>query len=137
MWDWSLVILPVFLLVAAFGIVWLQECQILWRKHKRENAWLEAGVPATDDMSSREFEQFLRAVFERNGYSVKLTSSSTDFGADLVAEKDVRRIAIEAKCYRQGRTVGNRAVRSVIGGREFHDCTNAMVVTNQFSEVCT
>lgn len=46
------------------------------------------------DLSPREFEELVAAVFERNGYSVTLTPATRDGGCDVIATKNTDGIPI-------------------------------------------
>ena len=81
-------------------------------------------------MSGQDFERFLTRLFERLGYAVEhVGRGGSDFGADLVIEKNRFKIAVQAKNYESGR-VGNDAVQQAIAGATYYGCAQAMVVTN-------
>ena len=86
--------------------------------------------PEVDRMSGEAFEEFLKAHFERTGYSVECTPASGDYGVDLVCSKEGRKMAVQAKRY-QGK-VGVRAVQEVLGGMNYYGCDSGMVVTNSY-----
>ena len=46
-----------------------------------------------------EFEEFLAGLFRAQGYTAELTSTTGDYGADLILSKDGRCIAVQAKRY--------------------------------------
>ena len=82
-----------------------------------------------DNMEGREFELFAGDLFRRLGFTnVAVTPSSGDFGADVLAEKDDVRYAIQ--CKRYGGPVGVSAVQEVIASKSLHDCHVACVLTN-------
>lgn len=82
-----------------------------------------------DNMEGREFELFAGDLFRRLGFTnVAVTPSSGDFGADVIAEKDDIRYAIQ--CKRYGGPVGVSAVQEVIASKSLHDCHVACVLTN-------
>jgi len=88
-----------------------------------------ADVSAVDDMSGRDFEIFAGDLFRDLGFTnVTVTPSSGDFGADVIAEKDDVRYAIQ--CKRYGGPVGVSAVQEVIAARSLHDCHVACILTN-------
>jgi restriction system protein len=84
----------------------------------------------TDWRSLRDtdFEDFVQALYEEDGYTVDTTPRTHDFGADLVAEKDSLRLAIQAKGW--ANNVGIRAVQEVVGSKEYYACTESAVITN-------
>lgn len=81
-----------------------------------------------DAMEGTEFEEYLAYLFRRDGYRVRLTKASSDFGADLILYREEEKIAVQAKRY--GKPVGVAAVQQVLAARQFYECTGAMVVTN-------
>ena len=86
-------------------------------------------ICAVDNMDGREFELFTGNLLRNLGFSdVKVTPSSGDFGADVIAVKDDIRYAIQ--CKRYSAPVGVSAVQEVIASRSLHDCHVACVLTN-------
>ena len=85
-------------------------------------------ISDTDLMTGEQFEHFVAELFASMGYKTQVTQLSNDQGVDVIAEKGIEKIAIQAKCY--SKPVGNRAVQEVTaGGRHYH-ATKFMVVTN-------
>ena len=80
-------------------------------------------------MDGHDFEIFVANLFSLLGYyNVKVTPSSHDFGADVIAEKDDVKFAIQ--CKRYSSPVGVSAVQEVIASKSLHDCHVACVLTN-------
>lgn len=77
-----------------------------------------------------EFEDFLKELFIRLGYNVVLTKSSRDQGADLIVEKDLIKIVVQAKFY--SNTVGNKAIQEVIASKSYYNADSCMVITNNY-----
>lgn len=69
-------------------------------------------------ISPHEFEETIAQLFEKMGYSVRLTSRTVDFGVDVVAKKEDDVIAIQAKKYRRGNNVGNRDIQRLLGAMQ-------------------
>ncbi len=92
----------------------------------RERRLLRSGIRDIDRMSGTQFEQFLRAFFERKGYRAELTPTF-DKGADLILIRDGERTAVQAK--RWSGPVKVDAVRAVVASKDSYDCTKAMLVT--------
>lgn len=78
--------------------------------------------------SGEDFEKFLKEVFSRLGYKVVLTQQTRDQGADLVIQKELVKIVVQAKFYSS--SVGNKAVQEVIASKSFYNADSCMVVTN-------
>ncbi|WOD61742.1 restriction endonuclease [Niallia taxi] len=89
----------------------------------------EKEISKIDQMSGIEFEIFLQTLFMNLGYQVVRTNSSGDQGADLIINKNGKRIAVQAKRYKN-KKVGNKAVQEVLSGKYYYNCDEAWVVTN-------
>ena len=82
-----------------------------------------------DVMDGRAFELFTGNLLRANGFvNITVTQSSYDFGADVIAEKDDIRYAIQ--CKRYNGAIGVSAVQEVIASKSLHDCHVACVLTN-------
>jgi len=76
--------------------------------------------------SGKEFEQLVARALTMGGYKVKLTPSSNDFGADILAEKDDKRICIQCKFWKK--PVGIKAVQEINSAKEYYQCDEAWVI---------
>lgn len=92
--------------------------------------YLKSRIYEIDQMQGIEFENLLKAHFEKLGYKVKLTPASNDFGADLVLYKDHQITVVQAKRYKD--KVNNKAVQEVAGAIGKYKADKGMVVTNSF-----
>jgi restriction system protein len=81
-----------------------------------------------DLMTGREFEVYCREILQEAGWQAALTPGSGDQGADIIAEKDGRRVVIQCKFYNGA--VGNKAVQEAYAAAAFQDAHFAVVVTN-------
>jgi restriction system protein len=122
--------MPELLVGILFVIIIYIPLRLKRRKEERENAKkiLQSGIGEIDLMDGVEFEHYLEALFQAMGYSVKTTSASGDFGADLILTKDNRKIAVQVKRY--NKTVGVKAVQEVYSSIPYYGATEAWVVTN-------
>lgn len=91
----------------------------------------EAGDVArtVEAMSGVEFEEHVADLMRASGYVVTMTATTGDFGVDLVAVRNGKRLAVQ--CKRQAKPVGSAAVQQVVAGAVMHKCTETMVVSNQ------
>lgn len=100
---------------------------VIYKNHQLS----KAGMPEIDKMSGEEFELFLVTLFQKMGYKTQHVGSSiNDFGADIIIEKGGVRTAVQAKCWHT--LVGEKAVQEVVASMKVHNCTKAMVITNNF-----
>ena len=81
-------------------------------------------------LSGTDFEEYLGHIFQAPGYQVDLTNTTNDCGVDLILTRGTRRIAVQAKGYPSGGSIGNDAVLKVVGGMRIYDCNMSAVVTN-------
>jgi len=121
--DLLLSLWPLWVLAGAIVLARLVHLIYRWRSLSR------SGIDEIDRMSGPEFERYLGTMSRRLGYRVEQVGSARgDFGCDLIARKDGRRIAVQAKRWR-GR-VGIKAVQEAAAAKALYDCTEATVVTN-------
>lgn len=78
-------------------------------------------------MTGQDFERFLKELYQRLGYKVRLTPTSRDFGADLIVAGADGTLVVQAK--RQQRTVGVGAVQEIHGAKTYYRAKTAAVVT--------
>jgi restriction system protein len=91
----------------------------------------DSGIFEIDRMTGEDFEKRLKMLFTNLGYKANLTSTGKgmpDYGADLIIEKDGIRTVVQAKRWRV--YVGEDAVREAYSAKNYYNCTEAMVVTN-------
>jgi restriction system protein len=88
----------------------------------------EPAVEFDETMTGREFELYCRDVLHEAGWRAALTPGSGDQGADIIAERDGRRVVIQCKFYNG--TVSNKAVQEAYAAAAFQDAPFAVVVTN-------
>ncbi|MEN2774142.1 restriction endonuclease [Acetivibrio clariflavus] len=83
-----------------------------------------------DTMNGREFESFIAHLFSKMGYSTTVTKSSGDQGIDVIAEKNGKKIGIQAKCY--SGLVSNSAIQEAVAGINYYKLDQAIVITNNY-----
>lgn len=84
-----------------------------------------------DQMEGHEFESFIADLLRELGYQkVKITSGSGDQGADILAERDGVRYAVQ--CKRHSSDLGNTPVQEVHTGKDFYHCHVGVVATNRY-----
>lgn len=100
------------------------------RLEARQLEIAHAGYDKIDKLTGREFEQFLAVVFEKNGYSVKTTRTTGDYGADLIMEKNGKSIAVQ--CKHSINKISVSAVQEVKSAIAHYHVGEGWVVTNNF-----
>lgn len=75
-----------------------------------------------------EFEHFVKEMFTIKGYKAWVTQRTHDYGADIIAEKNKIRVAIQVKF--SSRRVGGYAVYQAINGKRNYKAEKAILVTN-------
>lgn len=122
--KWIISLAAAALLVAAVN-GWM-ECRRIEEEKKK---LLRSGMNEIDRMNGKEFEEYLGALFEDHGYKVKYTKDSGDHGADLLLQKGVRSVAVQANCCNN--PVGFEAVQQVSSGKLYYGMNEAWTVTNR------
>ncbi|QQE81204.1 restriction endonuclease [Alicyclobacillus sp. SO9] len=87
-----------------------------------------SGILEVDKMTGRTFENYLGHLFRSQGYRVKVTRESGDYGADLVLEKNGSKIVVQAKRYQKN--VSIKAVQEVQASLAYYGAQQGWVVTN-------
>lgn len=105
----------------------------------------ETLIARVDIMSGEQFERFICWLFQARNYKVRRVGTTLyrskqhniinryyqtlrDFGADIIAEKEGERIAVQVK--RCKRPVGKNDVKQVFFALRHYGCHKAMVVSN-------
>ncbi|MEG4145593.1 restriction endonuclease [Microcoleus sp. Pol12B5] len=117
---------------AVFGVIATSVLDTLKEEESRKRL-LDSGILEVDEMTGKEFENFLYLYFINFGYSVKLTQDSQDYGADLILYKDGSKTVVQAK--RSKNPVGIKAVQEVAGAVRHYKGNKGIVITNnRFTE---
>ena len=114
------------LLWLKYGHLWINVRTEFVAHHRKCKA-----TPLTDnfdDFSGVDFEVYLAGLLKKLGFEeVSGTPTTGDQGADLIATKDGRRIAIQAKRYKG--VVGNGAVQEIVAALKFYKADEGWVIT--------
>jgi len=108
-----------------------QQHKDLSQKQLEHSRWQQrygsVEVAELKKLSGIEFEEYLANLFLTHGYSIQMTPSTGDYGADLLLQKGSQLIAVQAKCY--SGSVGVTAVQEALSGMAYYRCHSAWVVT--------
>ena len=74
------------------------------------------------------FEHEVKMLVEGFGYTAQTTQPSHDYGVDVIAENQRRRVVIQCKLYGRGR-IGGDTIMQLLGSREFFNATDAICIT--------
>lgn len=89
-----------------------------------------------NEMSGLDFERYVAALLEKQGYTNVRLTEYYDYGVDIIARKDGITWGVQVK--RASGIVKAAAVRQVVTALKKYDCDRAMVVTNStFSRPAT
>lgn len=101
-----------------------------WINERKEQKLRKANMNEIAQMTGETFEEYLKALLKKLGYSVQLTNSTGDFGADLILTKQGNKTVVQAKRYKD--SVGIKAVQEVIGAKSYYSASDAWVITNSY-----
>ncbi|PGU25185.1 hypothetical protein COD66_28935 [Bacillus cereus] len=87
-------------------------------------------LESIDEMDGYQFEEFVAKLFQEMGYKTEVTSSSGDYGIDVIAKRKGLTIGIQAKRYSD--KVPNKAVQEVIAGISYYKLEQGLVITNNY-----
>jgi restriction system protein len=80
-------------------------------------------------LKPREFEELIRELFIKMGYNASLTPYISDFGADIIAKKEMDVIVIQVKKYKPDHKVGRVDVQKVLGSTFKYKANKAILIT--------
>ncbi|MCK8818132.1 restriction endonuclease [Natroniella sulfidigena] len=84
-------------------------------------------------MNPIEFEHYVADMLEQKGYDCYVTSGTADYGADIIAEDDKEKIAVQVKRYAKNNSVGVEDIYPVHSAINFYECDRAMIITTATS----
>lgn len=88
-----------------------------------------SGIKDIDQMDGRQFEHYLGLLFRNQGYKVEVTRAAGDYGADLIIQKDGKKIVVQAKRY--SKNVGIEVVQQAQASIAHYKAHEAWVVSNR------
>ena len=100
------------------------------KKRSRRKKYLQSSLSVLDRLDGKDFEDYVKALFEDQGYYVEKTPASHDYGGDLLLIKNRIRTVVQVKRYRS--KVGVSAVQQVTAAKAYYNATKAIVVTNNY-----
>ena len=108
-------------------------CDEAYDEYEKAEALLEYHREKIKKMSPREFEFFVADIFEKLGFSVKITQATRDGGRDIVATKSSPipyTLIVECKHWGEKHKVDVSVVRSVYGVQMATQANQSVVVTS-------
>jgi hypothetical protein len=82
----------------------------------------------------RTFEHEIGLLVEAFGYTVEVTPGTNDFGADVIAVKRGRRVAIQCKLYSSAR-IGHPVIINLSGAKAYYGAEEAIcIATSVFTK---
>lgn len=121
-WYKPILLMPVILVTIAVVALYV------YVKIRRANILRQSGIKDIDRMKGSEFEAYFGVLFRSLGYDAQVTQASGDFEADLILQKDDKRIVVQAKRYKNN--VGINAVQQIVGAKKYYKADETWVVTN-------
>jgi hypothetical protein len=82
-----------------------------------------------DTADSRRFEEEIAKLYRSFGYQAVVTKTSGDLGADVIAEREAERIAIECKRYNASQVIGTPILQKLHSAVVVHGATRGVLVT--------
>lgn len=102
-----------------------------YKKKKRDELLREllfnTGKRNPMDLTPEQFEHFCAELLRRHGWKVSVTQQSKDFGADIIAKKNGKLLAVQ--CKQWSNSVGISAVQEIHSAKSYYKAHYAMVVS--------
>ncbi|WP_379135249.1 restriction endonuclease [Paenibacillus sp. sgz500958] len=96
--------------------------------NKRAERLKKSGIADIDKMDGVQFEKYLGHLLRAQGYKAEVTKAAGDFGADLLIQKDGKKIVVQAKRY--SKNVGIKAVQEAQASIAHYGAAEAWVISN-------
>ena len=106
-----------------------------WGTPDQVKEWKKVDIGMENDfanISPIDFEGFIADLFRKMGYRVDLTSATGDYGADLIAAKEMNRIAVQVKRYNLNNSVGAPVVQQTLGSMYKYNANKSILVTTSY-----
>jgi len=103
-----------------------------WGKPDQVRKWKEMDIGINQNfmnMSHFQFEEFIAKLFRKMGYSAKVTQKTGDYGIDVIAEKNGKKVAIQCKQNQIGNNVGNVTVQNTLGSMWKIKAEKSIIIT--------
>lgn len=130
------IFMPIFWLVIGFifliaGLTKIPTIKELAEQKRIYNEQLlNSNIESIDMMSGKEFEQFCKLLFEKQGYAVETTKASGDYGVDLILLKDD--VKMVGQCKRYNNKISLSAVQEIVAGKNYYNSESGFIITNNF-----
>lgn len=92
--------------------------------------WRFLSLPIIDRLTGHQFVDLVEFILHIDGFRTGAKKYSSDFGGDLIVERDGVRCAIQIKRY--STPVGVNAVKNAITAKIFYHADRALVISNSF-----
>ena len=113
------------------GLVMIFIIVLVVLQNKRQKERLrKSGIKDIDSMDGIQFEYYLKELYISRGFEAEVTNASGDYGADLLLNKDGKKMVVQAKRY--SKDVGIKAVQEVMGAKSYYKADEAWVVSNSY-----
>jgi restriction system protein len=82
-------------------------------------------------MSPEDYERFVAELLRGEGWNASATPYMRDYGLDIIAERDGKRLGVQAKMFAgANRLIGSPDIMHTYGAAAYADCTAAMIATD-------
>ncbi len=78
------------------------------------------------DTSGRKFEKFVGEILKLNGYKIKYTATSGDYGVDVIATKENEKICIQCKNWKA--KIGVKVIQESFYGKHHYNCSDIWII---------
>lgn len=100
------------------------------KEKELQNALINSEISQIDNLTPFEFEEWVARLLKTSGYNAIATKKSGDYGADVIAERNGIKIAVQVKKFNQ--PVGIKAVQEVASAMRYYDCQDGWVITSAY-----
>lgn len=122
-------VLPLVLLIGLLA-AGLAVSLLIWQGMREKQRLQALQLADVDSMSGRDFEEYVAQMLRSQGYKIRLTKVSGDYGGDIVAWKDGVVSILQVKRYTS--VLGVAAIQQAVTAKAYYHASVALVVTNSY-----
>ena len=85
-----------------------------------------------ENINPFDFEHFVALLMSEMGYDTYVTQKSSDYGIDIIARKNSKKIAVQCKRHNENNKIGNKLIQQLLGSMDFVKADSCIFVTTSY-----
>jgi restriction system protein len=84
------------------------------------------------NISPFDFELFIARLLQELGYKTEVTRKTSDFGIDIIAQKQNKKVAVQCKRHDENNLIGNKYIQQLLGSMNYVDANHSIFITTSY-----